>query len=191
MNNVEVGYKGVFPSGYVPKATLNINYYLMQYKDQLVLTGKLNDVGAPLKENVPVSYRTGVEVTGSVNFYRLGNSYLDDLYKVASGTRRTRKVFSINYSFTYSLNKIKSFDEYVYTYDDNYSPIDSLSQIIKHKNSDISFSPSIIAALELVAYPVKGLEISLMNKAVSKQYLDNTSNEERKLKPFFYSNLKA
>ena len=47
-----------------------------------------------------------------------------------------------------------------------------------------------VASLELVAYPVNGLEISLMNKAVSKQYLDNTSNENRKLKPFFYSNLR-
>ena len=47
-----------------------------------------------------------------------------------------------------------------------------------------------MAFLELVAYPVKGLEISLTNKAVSKQYLDNTSNESRKIKPFYYSNLR-
>ncbi len=170
MHNVEAGYKFLhrqFP--------LAINYYLMQYKDQLVLTGKLNDVGNPVKENVTVSYRTGVELNGSINVY---------------AKKVNRKVFAVNYSFTYSLNKIKSFDEYVYTYDDYYSPVDSLTQIITHQNSNISFSPNIIASLELAVYPVNGLEISLMNKAVSKQYLDNTSNESRKLKPFFYSNLR-
>ena len=184
MHNVEAGYKyldGRFP--------FSINYYLMQYKDQLVLTGKLNDVGNPLKENVPASYRTGVELNGKIIFYskKLNTKFDSQSPLVPVPVSR---VFSINYSFTYSFNRIKSFDEYIYTYDDNYSPIHSLSQIITHKNSDISFSPSIIAALELVAYPVKGFEISLMNKAVSKQYLDNTSNGERKLNAFFYSNLR-
>jgi iron complex outermembrane receptor protein len=100
-----------------------------------------------------------------------------------------RDVFSINYSFTYSFNKIKSFNEYIYTYDENYERIDTLTQIITHKNTDISFSPSIIASLELIARPLKGLSVSLQNKAVSKQYLDNTSNENRKLHPFYYTNL--
>jgi iron complex outermembrane receptor protein len=170
MHNVEAGYK--FLNRKFPFA---INYYLMQYKDQLVLTGKLNDVGNPIKENVPVSYRTGIELSGSINIFSKKNE---------------RKIFAINYNFAYSINRIKSFDEYIYTYDDGYSPVDSITQIITHKNCNISFSPNMVASLELVAYPVNGLEISLMNKAVSKQYLDNTSNENRKLKPFFYSNLR-
>lgn len=170
MHNVEAGYKFVHR-----KYPFGINYYLMHYKDQLVLTGKLNDVGAPLKENVAVSYRTGIELTASVNFY---------------SKKTGRCVFTINDNFTYSFNRIKSFDEYIYTYDENYSPVDSLTQIITHKNSTIAFSPSIIAMIEFVGYPVEGLEISLTNKAVSKQYLDNTTNEVRKLKPFFYSNLR-
>ncbi|MES2619326.1 MAG: TonB-dependent receptor [Bacteroidota bacterium] len=184
MHNVEAGYK--YLDGKFPFA---INYYLMQYKDQLVLTGKLNDVGNPLKENVAESYRMGVELNGRFIFYskKLNTKFDSQSPLVPVPDSR---VFSINYSFTYSLNKIKSFDEYIYTYDENYSAVDSLTQITTHKNTDIAFSPSIIAALELAVYPVKGLEISLMNKAVSKQYLDNTSNEERKLKPFFYSNLR-
>ena len=188
MHNVEAGYK--FLNHKFPFA---INYYLMQYKDQLVLTGKLNDVGNPIKENVLVSYRTGIELTGSVKFfkkYRVSDSPPTTMYIGPFHNNYGRTLFAINYSFTYSLNKIKSFDEYIYTYDDYYTPVDSLTQIITHKNSNISFSPCIIASLELVAYPVNGLEISLTNKAVSKQYLDNTSNENRKLKPFFYSNLR-
>lgn len=178
MYDVEAGYK--FLHGKFP---LSANFYYMHYKDQLVLTGRINDVGNPIKENVPVSYRTGIELNGGFNFYKnyKGKDDADVLDR--------RKIFAINYSFTYSLNRIKSFDEYIYTYDENYSPIDTLTLITNYKNSSIAFSPSFIASLELVAYPVKGLSISLMTKAVSKQYLDNTSNEGRKLKPFTYSNL--
>jgi iron complex outermembrane receptor protein len=39
----------------------NVNGYFMKYKNQLVLTGALNDVGAPVRENVGDSYRLGVE----------------------------------------------------------------------------------------------------------------------------------
>lgn len=185
MHDVEAGYK--FLHNRFPLA---VNFYSMVYKDQLVLTGKVNDVGNPIKENVASSYRAGIELNGSINFNTKTKAIGPSTTPLAIQYSVPRKVFTINYSFTYSINKIKSFDEYVYTYDENYSPITDLTQVVTHKNSDISFSPNIIASLELVAYPVKGLEISLMNKGVSKQYLDNTSNEERKLKPFFYSNLR-
>lgn len=39
----------------------------MRYKDQLVLTGELNDVGAPLRANVGDSYRLGLEVDASMS----------------------------------------------------------------------------------------------------------------------------
>ncbi len=42
------------------------NYYLMNYTDQLVLTGKLDNVGNPIRSNVGKSYRTGVELSGVV-----------------------------------------------------------------------------------------------------------------------------
>lgn len=175
MHDVEAGYKlhrSDFP--------FSINYYLMYYNNQLVLTGRLTNVGSPIKENVPVSYRTGVELTGSFNFKR----------KSSKAARTVPvNVFSIHYSFAYSFNKIKSFDEYIYTYDENYVPVDTLTIITNHHQTDISFSPSFIASLELVLRPLKGLSVSLMTKAVSKQYLDNTQNDNRKLKPFTYSNI--
>jgi iron complex outermembrane receptor protein len=40
------------------------NYYWMQYTDQLVLTGELDDVGNPIRANVGESYRTGIELSG-------------------------------------------------------------------------------------------------------------------------------
>ena len=185
MHDVEAGYK--FMNRKFP---FSLNCYLMQYKDQLVLTGKLTDVGNPIKENVPQSYRTGIELNGVIRFFTRDKIADNISGEGTTGLVKGRNGFSINYSFTYSINKIKSFDEYIYTYDENYLPITSLTEIIEHKNTDISFSPNIIASLELVAYPIRGLEISLMNKAVSKQYLDNTSNEARKINPFYYSNLR-
>ncbi|MDB5282221.1 MAG: outer rane receptor protein [Bacteroidota bacterium] len=195
MRDLEVGYRGVFKESATFRSALNLNYYLMHYKDQLVLTGRLNDVGNPIKANVPVSYRTGIELSGSFSFYKrpreyeipIGASGLGTAWVVPTG--HGREFFRINYTFTYSLNKISAFDESIYTYDPDYVPIDSLTETIHHKNTNISFSPSIIASLELVAYPVKGLSISLLSKAVSKQYLDNTSNDDRMLKAFYYTNI--
>lgn len=48
---------------------VNTNVFYMRYKDQLVLTGELNDVGAPLRANVGDSYRLGLELDANL---RLG-----------------------------------------------------------------------------------------------------------------------
>ena len=54
------------------KTKLNINGYFMKYKDQLVLTGALNDVGGPVRENSGNSYRLGIEVEAAIN---VGNKW--------------------------------------------------------------------------------------------------------------------
>ncbi|MDC6351092.1 TonB-dependent receptor [Zeaxanthinibacter sp. PT1] len=61
LDDLELGWRFVSPS-----LTLNTNLYYMQYKDQLVLTGELNDVGAPLRANVGDSYRSGLEIDASL-----------------------------------------------------------------------------------------------------------------------------
>lgn len=190
MHNAELGYKlrhHRFP--------LSVNGYLMYYQNQLVLTGRLNDVGNPIKENVPLSYRTGIELSGSiVAVQRKVKVQSTDVYILEAGSAETYTIrqpaLQFNYAISWSMNKINRFNERLNTYDENYTRIDSLTQIIAHNNTDISFSPAVVASLEVVATPVQGLEIALMNKAVSKQYLDNTMNESRQLKPFFYSHLR-
>ncbi|KAB1156115.1 TonB-dependent receptor [Flavobacterium luteum] len=49
------------------KVKLNVNGYYMKYKDQLVLTGQLNDVGAPIRANSGDSYRIGLEVDATIS----------------------------------------------------------------------------------------------------------------------------
>jgi len=65
LRNIEAGY--VLRNN---RISLQANVYYMDYKNQLVQTGKLNDVGAYTRTNIPKSYRAGVELQGSA---RLNN----------------------------------------------------------------------------------------------------------------------
>lgn len=136
--------------------------YYMLYKDQLVLTGMINDVGAYTRINVPDSYRTGIELQGGYVFTDWLNT-------------------SANLSF--SRNKVKSFTEYLDNYDANWEWTGQVA--VEHKRTDIAFSPAVVGAATLNILPVKNLEISLPGKYVGSQYLDNTQNEARKLNAFY------
>ena len=46
---------------------INANWYYMKYKNQLVLTGEIDDVGAPIRENSGQSYRRGLEIESLLN----------------------------------------------------------------------------------------------------------------------------
>ncbi|MGI8951602.1 MAG: TonB-dependent receptor [Chitinophagaceae bacterium] len=138
--------------------------YYMLYKDQLVLTGKLNDVGNYTRVNVPNSYRLGLELQGGVTF---------------------NKWLNANANVTFSKNKIKNFTEYLDDYDDG-------KQVsVEHQNTDISFSPSIIVNGSLNFLPIKNLELNFISKYVSKQYLDNTQNINRSLNDFYTQDVRA
>lgn len=140
-----------------------INAYAMYYKDQLVLTGKVNDVGEYIRQNVERSYRYGLEMDTRV---QINNS------------------LSWNLTASLSDNKIKNFTEY----SDNY---DNGGQIItNYKNTDLAFSPTFISSSEFSFLPFKKTEFALLSKYVSEQYLDNTSNSQRKLDAFFVNDLR-
>src|SRR5438552_11976054 len=128
----------------------------MLYKDQLVLTGKINDVGSYTRTNVPNSYRTGIELQAGITL----NSWLN-----ASG------------NVTFSNNKIRSFTEYLDEYDADFNYTGQ--QYVEHEHTDISFSPNVIAAGTVTFVPLKNIQLSLVSKYVGKQYLDNAQNENR------------
>jgi iron complex outermembrane receptor protein len=163
LQNLEVGYRF-----HARKIFVNANYYLMNYKDQLILTGQINDVGAYNRANVSKSYRSGVEIE--------------------AGYLLTKKI-SLTGNFTLSMNKIQNFTEYVDNYD-NYDANGNMIQTeIQHSNTDIAFSPNVIAALGLQYEPVKNLTFNWQAKYVGKQYLDNTSNESKSIDAYFTNNL--
>ena len=61
LNDFELGWR--FKTA---KSQVNINGYYMRYKDQLVLTGGFDDVGAPIRKNSGDSYRLGLEVDATL-----------------------------------------------------------------------------------------------------------------------------
>lgn len=137
------------------KALFQANFYYMDYKNQLILTGELNDVGSSIRTNVDKSYRTGVEF--SANFL-------------------ISKKVTLGFNTTLSQNKIDQFTEVLYDYTD-WNEVVVVEN--KYKNTDIAFSPNVIAAGNIVYMPAKGLSLMLQTKYVGKQFLDNTSNAKR------------
>lgn len=145
------------------KVAFSANGYWMDYKNQLVLTGKLNDVGSPIRINVPQSYRLGLELQAGV---------------------QVDKSLKINANTTLSSNKINNFVETVPNYD---TGVDVENKFAK---TNIAFSPNLIAGSQILYTPIQGLELGLLSKYVSKQYLDNTSNENRKLDAYFTNDIR-
>jgi iron complex outermembrane receptor protein len=137
--------------------------YYMNYINQLVLTGQINDVGSYTRTNVPKSYRLGLEMEGSVVF---------------------AKWLNVVGNLTFSKNKIKSFTEYIDNYDNG------SQNAIDHTNTDISFSPNTIGSLSFNLQLIKNFDLSLFNKYVGKQYLDNAQNESSKLDAYFTQDLR-
>ncbi len=139
------------------------NLYYMHYKDQLVATGEIDNVGYPILRNVPESYRAGIELIA-------GLKLLNNL--------------NWNLNATFSRNRIRDFSESV----DN---LDSGTKInIKHGETEISFSPCVIAGSIFTYEPFKGFKTELSSKYVSRQYIDNTESKERSLDPYFVNNLR-
>lgn len=138
--------------------------YYMKYNGQLVLTGKINDVGAYTRTNIDKSYRLGIELQGGANI----NKWLK-----ASG------------NLTVSRNRVKNFTEFIDDYDNGGQKINS------YEETDISFSPSVLGAATITITPIKKLNIDLLSKYVGKQYLDNTSNDARRLNAFYTQDVRA
>lgn len=158
--NYELGYRKTWK-----KSALSLNLYYMDYKDQLINTGQLNDVGAANRVNVSNSYRAGIEIT--------------------SGLQLLKKL-KWQATFTYSQNRIKEFTEYLSNSDDYTAP---QTQVI-HKDVSIAYSPNYIGS-SLFSYQVlKNFEVDFISKYVGKQYLDNTESESRKLNDFFVNDFR-
>lgn len=142
------------------KIMLQGNFYFMDYKNQLIATGELNDVGSSIRTNVEKSYRAGFELVSSFLI---------------------SKKIKLNLNATYAQNKIESFTEVLYDYTDwnNTVTIENT-----YNNSDIAFSPSVIGAASIEYNPFKSLNLMLQTKYVGEQFLDNTSNSSRTIEAY-------
>ena len=144
-----------------------INFYNMSYKNQLVLNGQVNDVGAAKRVNVENSYRRGVELEARVNI----NPYLNFAGNIAL-----------------SQNKISEFVEYTDSSNADYSIYTQYKKV--YKNTDILLSPKVVSSLIMEIKPYRDFEISVVNKYVGRQFLDNTSNIKRSINPYYVVDLR-
>jgi iron complex outermembrane recepter protein len=163
LNDFELGFKKSDE-----RLRLNANFYYMSYKNQLVLTGELNDVGSPLRTNVASSYRAGIELEFS---YQLS------------------KQLSVLANATFSKNMIQNFSEIIYDYGQNWDEYNEI--IINYGTTNISFSPEIITGGTVNYQPINGLKLSWVHRFVGDQYLDNTTNEARKINSYYLSDFRA
>lgn len=138
--------------------------FYMQYRNQLVLTGQINDVGAYTRVNIPRSFRTGIELTASW---------------------RPSSWFDLAANLAYSENKVRNFTAFYDDYDDGGQKTESFEQ------TDLSFSPRWVGGATLNVHLARNLDLSLINKYVSRQYLDNTSRKSRSLDPFLVQDLRV
>lgn len=160
LNNVEAGVRAK-AGGF----SYNANFYYMGYKDQLILTGQINDVGAYIRENVASSYRAGIELDGA---YQLSSAW------------------TLGGNLTISQNKIREFTEYI----DDYSVDDFRQETFAYTNTDIAFSPNVVGSAIIEYKPSKNLSLNWLSKYVGRQFLDNTANEARSLDAFFTNDLR-
>jgi len=136
------------------------NVYLMEYRDQLLETGLISEVGYTIKENVDRSYRRGIELCAAA---------------------QPLKWLKFDGNATFSTNKILGYHTYVDIYDnpDNWNYIGQKEETFN--KTDMLLSPSAVAMLSATLKPLKELEFKLSWKYVGKQYWDNTGCDERSL----------
>ena len=133
----------------------------MNYENQLILTGEINNVGAQTRMNVKNSYRRGLELVLDFKGNYISN----------------------NFNATLSQNKIKRYIQFTDNWDNN------SQKMTEYNNTNIALSPQTIVSNTFSLHPSANLEVNLESKFVGKQYLDNTSSQDRMLDEYLMNNL--
>jgi iron complex outermembrane receptor protein len=164
LNDLELGLRS---SG--EDWALALTAFHMDYRDQLVLTGALNDVGSPIRTNVDRSRRVGLELEGGW---------------------RASDAFEIGLQATLMRSSISDFQQVVYDYTDGYAVV-----VNAFEQTDIAFSPRSIASAQLLWHALDdetiGLDLEASMKHVGRQFLDNTSNADRSIAGYNIGELRA
>ena len=152
LHDVEVGYN--FANN---RWHAGIGLYAMYYNNQFVQTGQLSDIGEKLTTNVNKSYRLGMELEAGVNI---------------------TKWFALEGNAAISKNSIRDFDEVIETYDADWNDLPPTT--VHYDNSTLAFSPAVILN-GFADFHYNGFKATWHTGFVSKQYLDNTANDDRSL----------
>ncbi len=170
MLDLEVGY-----TYYSDKISASANFYLMEYWDMLLETGRLSNVGYAIKENVDRSWRRGLELAVS--------------WQAVSWMKADANL-------TLSRNQIKDYTEYVQNIDENWEPTGRVTTMTYGKTTML-MSPSMTGMARLNFTPfcnvcnnsLKTTMLSIGGKYVGRQYLDNTMTGSRSIPAYFTADL--
>ena len=149
------------------RISAGINIYSMLYRNQLVPTGELSDVGYPIMTNVHSSYRIGVELSAGF---------------------RPVDLLEWRVNSTISRNRIMDFVEYYTDY--NTSDWSAEYRSREPRNVDIAYSPRLTGTSDLALTMAPWLKIHFISKYVGMQYFDNTMSHDRRLSPYLVNNLR-
>lgn len=153
LQDYELGYRKL------GRFSMSANLFYMDYRNQLVPTGRVNDVGTPIRENSGASYRRGIELDAS---YQLMPSK-----------------FTVFGNVTLSQNQNQNFTEEDW----------ENGGIKSYGKTAIALSPAIIAAFGFEINPTQNLLINCTNKYVGEQYLSNTEPTDGKLSDYLVTDL--
>ncbi|WP_340067132.1 TonB-dependent receptor [Ascidiimonas aurantiaca] len=151
LNDFELGWRYI-----TPKAQISTNLYYMRYKDQLVLTGELDNSGFPIRANSGDSYRLGIEIDAAVQV----SDKLDLRPNIALSSNK-------NIDFFFQRDGV----------------LQNLG------NTNISYSPEIVAGNQLTYRPLEGLQLSFLSKFVGEQYMGNIDAESSILDSYFVNDI--
>ncbi|MBR6346053.1 MAG: TonB-dependent receptor [Bacteroidales bacterium] len=152
------------------KLRFSADIYAMEYKDMLIETGRISASGYMIKENVPRSWRRGVELTAGWT---------------------PGPWLSLDGNVALSINQIRDYTAYV-PYDD-YSAVKSFH----YGRTPLMMSPSVVGMLRFslspwagrARHPLRSTTLTADWKIVGKQYLDNTGREDLAVPSYNTANL--
>lgn len=164
MFDYEIGYRFELPT-----LAVGVNLYYMDYRNQLVKTGRINDNYDALNVNVPRSYRRGIELSASW---------------------QALPWFTVGANATFSQNRIRNYVDKVVDYgiagevtDDGYG-----YYVREMGTTRISYSPETMGAVFL-DFHVRGFEALLHTRYVGEQYFTNFANPDMRLDSYCVTDL--
>ncbi len=143
--NVEAG-----ASFNTPELAFSANVYLMEFQDEIALTGELSEVGLPLRRNVDSSYRRGVEL--DLKWIPMPN-------------------WSVLHSLNVSRNRIREWTQFYDVFDEQGAWMGS--EPIVYQNVPPVLTPGLLFNLG-VEWANQDTSVGLMGRFVAESQLDNT-----------------
>ncbi len=153
--DIEIGY-----TYHAPSINAKVNLFAMNFQNQIVATGALNNFGYAITGNIGKSFRRGIEIDLQAKL----NSHL-----------------SLGFNSALSNNTVAHLSQTFY--DEGFNPI----VVKEYKNSSLALSPRSIQQFAIQSAWFKNvLAVDLMGRYVSMQYLDNTAYQGLSLPAFHY-----